>query len=155
MLNIVVWFVYLPYKDNKLTEEFNQYKNLRSELASGSFLTFEDIYNRRDRLGEIEKRLRSQKDFSKLITYLFEQSMLARAEVRDVNYSFEDKKDLQLVKLTLQLNLEGGYEDLRRFIYSMESGSHLFQVGNVKIARGQQNVNASLSLITYLKVSQQ
>lgn len=141
--------------EDRLTAELVQYKNLRQELASKKLLTFEDIYKRRDRLGDIEKRLRSQKDFSKLITYIFEQSMLTRLEIRDVNYSFEEKKELKLTKLTLQLNLEGNYEDVRRFIYNMESGSHLFKVGTVKLSRGQKNVAASLSLITYLKANTQ
>jgi len=138
-----------------LGNELALYKSLREELATKKLLTFEDIYHMRDSLGDIEKKLRSQKDFSKLITYLFEQSMFARVDVKDVNYNFEEKKDLKISKLTLQLNIEGKYEDIRRFIYNLESGSHLFQLGNVKINRGLQNVNASLTLTSYLKAEQQ
>jgi len=138
-----------------LGNELALYKSIREELATKKLLTFEDIYHMRDSLGDIEKKLRSQKDFSKLITYLFEQSMFARVDVKDVNYNFEEKKDLKISKLTLQLNIEGKYEDIRRFIYNLESGSHLFQLGNVKINRGLQNVNASLTLTSYLKAEQQ
>jgi len=150
-----VWFLYIPHKENMLGNELALYKSLREELATKKLLTFEDIYHMRDSLGDIEKKLRSQKDFSKLITYLFEQSMFARVDVKDVNYNFEEKKDLKISKLTLQLNIEGKYEDIRRFIYNLESGSHLFQLGNVKINRGLQNVNASLTLTSYLKAEQQ
>jgi len=138
-----------------LGNELALYKSIREELATKKLLTFEDIYHMRDSLGDIEKKLRSQKDFSKLITYLFEQSIFARVDVKDVNYNFEEKKDLKISKLTLQLNIEGKYEDIRRFIYNLESGSHLFQLGNVKINRGLQNVNASLTLTSYLKAEQQ
>jgi len=137
-----------------LGNELALYKSIREELATKKLLTFEDIYHMRDSLGDIEKKLRSQKDFSKLITYLFEQSIFARVDVKDVNYNFEEKKDLKISKLTLQLNIEGKYEDIRRFIYNLESGSHLFQLGNVKINRGLQNVNASLTLTSYLKAEQ-
>jgi len=150
-----VWFLYIPHKENMLGNELALYKSIREELATKKLLTFEDIYHMRDSLGDIEKKLRSQKDFSKLITYLFEQSMFARVDVKDVNYNFEEKKDLKISKLTLQLNIEGKYEDIRRFIYNLESGSHLFQLGNVKINRGLQNVNASLTLTSYLKAEQQ
>lgn len=150
-----MWFLYIPHKENMLGNELALYKSLREELATKKLLTFEDIYHMRDSLGDIEKKLRSQKDFSKLITYLFEQSMFARVDVKDVNYNFEEKKDLKISKLTLQLNIEGKYEDIRRFIYNLESGSHLFQLGNVKINRGLQNVNASLTLTSYLKAEQQ
>lgn len=155
LINIFVWFIYLPHNENKLGNELVLYKNLRQELASSKLLTFEDIYRMRDKLGDIEKRLRSQKDFSKLITYIFEQSMSANVDIKDVNYNFEEKKELKISKLTLQLNTEGSYNNLRRFIYKLESGTHLFQVENVKITRGLQNVTAYITLTSYLKADPQ
>ncbi len=139
--------------ESRLTRELVSYSAIRKEVATGGLLSFQDVYKKRDILGDIEKRLRSQKDFSKLITYLFEQAMFTRIEIKDVNYSFDENKEIQVSKLTLRLNIEGDYEDLRRFIYNMESGSHLFRVDSVKITRGQEKVAASITLISYLKTS--
>lgn len=153
VINVGVLIVNALYYEKRLDEALNTYQVLRKELVSDGTLTFEDVYKKKDRLGDIEKRFLPERDFSKLVSYLFEQAMGSKVEITNVGYNFEEKKGLPLIKVTLSINVEGSYEDLRRFIYRLESSAILFQVSSVKITRAQQNVIASLTLITFLKAS--
>lgn len=141
----------MPYEQQSLSNEYDIYKGIRQELATKKLLSFEDVYINKEKIGEIEKRLRSQKDFAKLITHLFEQAAFAKVDITNVNYNFEEKKEMAITKLALILNVEGRYEGLRRFLYNMERGSHLFEVSSLKIARAGEVVSATVILTSYLK----
>jgi Tfp pilus assembly protein PilO len=153
VMNIGLWFFYLPYQEKGLMEEFNIYKNFRDKHAKDSLGNFEDIYRAKDKLGEFEKQLRVKKDFPKLITYLFDRSAASATEINSVTYNFEEKKDLALTKLSLSISISGKYENIRRFIYGMESGSHLFEISGLKMMRQGAIVSASMVLTTYLKAN--
>lgn len=150
-VNILLWLLYLPQKEEALTNALSEYKIVRDKKAKEKLLTFQDIYETKDKIGEYEKKLRSRDDFTKIINYVFEKSFTGRLEVKTINYSFEDKKDLNLTKLTLNLSVEGNYESIKRFLYELESGSHMIIIDSLKLQKGNDLIIGTIVLTTYLK----
>lgn len=150
-VNILLWLLYLPQKEEALTNALAEYKIVRDKKAKEKLLTFQDIYETKDKIGEYEKKLRSRDDFTKIINYVFEKSFTGRLEVKTINYSFEDKKDLNLTKLTLNLSVEGNYESIKRFLYELESGSHMIIIDSIKLQKGNDLIIGTIVLTTYLK----
>ncbi len=56
-----------------------------------------------------------------------------------------DQKDSRLTKLSMVLVLEGNYEDIRRFIHSIETAPEFLVIDNVALAQGNEP-NAPLVL---------
>lgn len=141
----------MPQKERKLDAVLIEYSRLRDKISKEGLSSYQQIYQERENIGEFEKKLRNAKDFPKLISYIFEQAGATKVDLTNINYNFEDKKDVMLKKVILTLNLEGPYENLRRFIYTLETGNHFFEVTGVKISKKAQQVSAMLILSTYLK----
>lgn len=151
ILNILLWTLIIPSKENHLNRAVSEYSTLRTAIANEGLSGYQEIYKKKEEVGEFEKKLRTTKDFPKLISYLFEQTSANRVDIMNINYSFEEKKELKLQKVILNITVDGSYEGLRRFIYSLEKGSHYFQVSGIKIMRKQSLVSANIILNTFLK----
>ncbi|MCX7991122.1 MAG: type II secretion system protein M [Proteobacteria bacterium] len=150
-LNVLVWFFYVPKREGDLSRELSEYKIVRDKKAKEKLLTFQDIYETKDKIGEYEKRLRTREDFSKIINYIFEKSFTGKVDIKTINYSFEEKKDLNLTRLILTIGIEGNYESIKRFLYELEGGSHFIMIDNLKIQKGNDIITGSIILTTYLK----
>lgn len=151
IIDLFIWLFYVPAQENRLSKVISDYKTLRERRAKEKILSFKDVFETKDKIGEFEKKLRTRDDFSKVITYIFEKSFASKIEIKSVNYSFEERKELKLTKLSLTIGLEGNYRDIKKYIYDLESGSHLILVDNVKIQKGTELLNTTLTLTTYLK----
>jgi len=150
-INLFLWLYYLPTKEKALAIATSDYKAVREKRAKERILTFKDVFENKEKIGEIEKKLRSREDFSKIITYIFDKTFPGKVEIKSINYAFEEKKDLKLTKLTLNINLEGNYSGIKRYIYDLESGSHSIIIDSLKVQKAAEMLNANLTLTTYLK----
>lgn len=67
-----------------------------------------------------------------------------------------ERRDSRLEQLAIQLSLEGSYEDIRRFIYELESAPAFVVIDEMAIARAAaegEGLVLSLSLSTYYRAS--
>jgi Tfp pilus assembly protein PilO len=151
MIDVIILAFLIPYRQNKLFDAISQYTVLRNTIKKEGLLDFKEVFKKKEALGEFEKRLRSDKDFPKLIRYLFEQSAVSKVELMNINYTFEEKKDVRLKKVTLNITVDGEYEGIRRFIYTLEKGTYFFEISGTKIIRKPPMVSANIILHTYLK----
>jgi Tfp pilus assembly protein PilO len=76
-------------------------------------------------------------------------SQLARESnlrlLRETSEESRDDKESQLSRLQANLSLEGGYEDVRRFIHAIETAPEFLIVDNVTLSQ-RQDPNAPLTL---------
>ncbi len=151
ILNVLIWSIILPSKQNQLNKLVSEYTELRNRVKHEGITGYEYIYKMKEEVGEFEKKLRSTNNFPKLISYLFEQSYLAKVDLMNISYTFEEKKDVRLQKVILNITLEGPYENIRRFIYSLERGSHFFEISGIKINKKIPVITVNLFINTYLK----
>ncbi len=151
IIDVIILAFLIPYSENKLSFAISQYTTLRDTISKEGLLDYKEVFKKKEALGEFEKRLRWSKDFPKLIGYLFEQSTINKVELMNINYSFEEKKDVRLKKVTLNITVEGDYEGIRKFIYILEKGTHFFEVSGTKIIKKPPMVSANIILHTYLK----
>ena len=67
----------------------------------------------------------------------------------------EAVRESSLAALTMNMTLEGSYEDIRRFIYRIETGSPFIVIDNVALAQGREPnspLAVTLDLSTYYRV---
>ncbi len=151
IVNLFLWLYYIPSKEKGIERVLSEYNAVREKRAKERILSFKDVFENREKIGEMEKKLRSRDDFSKVITYIFDKTFQSKVEIKSINYNFEEKKDLKLTKLTLNIALEGNYSGIKKYVYDLESGSHFIMVDILKIQKGVDILNASLTVTTYLK----
>lgn len=151
ILNILFWTVILPSRQNQLNNLVGEYTTLRTKIKQEGIMDYEYIYKKKEEVGEFEKRLRTTKDFPKLISHLFDQSYLAKVDIMNISYTFEEKKDMKLQKVSLNITVDGTYEGIRKYVYSLEKGSHFFEITGIKVTRKIPFISANLFINTYLK----
>ncbi|MCX7770089.1 MAG: type 4a pilus biogenesis protein PilO [Proteobacteria bacterium] len=151
LINLLFWFVFLPSKQNQLDRLISEYSALRNKIKNEGLSGFEYIYRMKEEVGEFEKRLRTSKDFPKLISYLFEQTYFAKIDLMNITYSFEEKKDVKLQKVMLNITVDGTYEGIRKYIHTLERGSHFVEINGIKLTKKPPLVSANLLIHTYLK----
>jgi len=151
ILNVLIWGLILPSKQNQLDKLVTEYTELRNKIKQEGLMGYEYIYRKKEEVGEFEKKLRNTSDFPKLISYLFEQSYLAKVDLMNISYTFEEKKDVKLQKVILNITVDGSYEGIRKYMYSLEKGSHFFEISGIKIVKRVPGVSANIFIITYLK----
>lgn len=151
IINVIFWGVVLPSRQNQLNGLVSEYSDLRNRVKQEELIGYEYIYRKKEEVGEFEKRLRTYKDFPKLISYLFEQSYLSRVDIMNISYTMEEKKDVKLQKVILNITVDGTYEDVRKYIYSLEKSAHFFEITGMKIIRKLPIISANIFVNTYLK----
>ncbi len=149
--NIMLWFFYIPHKDEVLSKSLSDYKMLRDKKAKERLLSFQDIYEIKDKIGDYEKRLRAKEDFTKIINYIFEKSFMGNVDIKTISYNFEERKELNVTKLALNITVEGKYESIKKFLYELESGSHFIIIDSLKIQKGNDILSGAITIITFLK----
>lgn len=151
ILDMLLLVVVLPSKQNQLNKMISDYTELRNKIKQEGLMGYEYMYKKKEEVGEFEKKLRTTKDFPKLISHLFEQSYLSKVDLMNISYTFEEKKDIKLQKVILNITVDGTYEGIRRYIYSLERGSYFFEVSGIKINRKVPLISANIFVNTYLK----
>ena len=68
----------------------------------------------------------------------------------------KQEKDSNLARFQIAMTLQGNYEDIRRFIYHVESGSDFIVIDSISLQQGAEAgapLTLALSLSTYYRVS--
>lgn len=151
IIDVIILAFLIPHREKNLSDAISQYTVLRNTINKEGLLDYKEVYKIKEVLGEFEKRLRRDKDFPKLIGHLFEQSAVSKVEIMNINYTFEEKKDVRLKKVTLNITVDGDYEGIRKFIYTLEKGAYFFEISGTKIIRKPPMVSANIIIHTYLK----
>jgi Tfp pilus assembly protein PilO len=109
-------------------------------------------------MARVLARLPAQRDFAPLALGLTEQARAQHVRMPGLSYQVE-KTDISLVrKAVLQGSVSGRYEDLRRFIYNLETAEELLLIEDLQVAgaRAQdQTVTFNMRIVTFLRTERE
>ena len=91
-------------------------------------------------------------EFTGLIEELLVLSNRARLNITHINYSSEELKQSSLLKFSLNFNVAGDYEQVKKFIHSLEQSVRLITIKQISLQSSDDNgVNLRLSLETFFR----
>ena len=85
------------------------------------------------------------------LAQLAEQHNLQRAQ-RD--HGIDDEKESTLRRMRMTMSLQGEYDDIRRFVYQVESGSDFIVIDSIALRQGSEagsRLTLDLTLSTYYR----
>ena len=84
-------------------------------------------------LSKFEQAVPEYRNFTALIEELLVLSNRARLNITQISYSSEESKVDSLLKFSLNFNVEGNYEQLKKFIYSLEQSTRLISIKQLSL----------------------
>jgi len=92
------------------------------------------------------------RDFTGLIEELLVLANKARLNITRVSYASEELKQSPLLKFKLSFNVTGEYEQVKRFIYSLEQSTRLLVIKQISLQEtAEEGVNLLLNLETFFR----
>ena len=99
--------------------------------------------------------LPAERDFSPLALGISDEASRDRVTLPALSYKTEPTSVVHTTKGLLQGTMSGRYEDLRRFIYGLETADELLFIEDLELSRAGHDPNASLTfnikIATYLR----
>lgn len=99
--------------------------------------------------------LPAERDFSPLALGISDEANRDRVTLPALSYKTEPTSVVHTTKGLLQGTMSGRYEDLRRFIYGLETADELLFIENLELSRAGYDPNAPLTfnikIATYLR----
>lgn len=101
----------------------------------------------------IKAGIPTQKDMPLLVKDLVQSARRLNLKVGPINYDIPKPGSSELAMLTFSFPAEGGYPDIKRFIYETETSPRLVGIQDVKLdsEREKGSVKLQMKLITYIK----
>jgi Tfp pilus assembly protein PilO len=93
----------------------------------------------------------SQKDMPLLVKDLVQAAKRLNLAVASVKYDIPKQTNGELAMLAFSFPAEGGYPDLKRFIYDVETADRLVGIQSLKLEADQGKVKLDMKLVTYVK----
>lgn len=91
-------------------------------------------------------------EFTGLIEELLVYSSRARLNITQISYSSEELKEAPLLKISLNFNVTGDYEQLKKFIFSLEQSARLLVIKQINLQSADDTgVNLRLNLETFFQ----
>jgi len=91
-------------------------------------------------------------EFTGLIEELLVLSNRANLKISQISYDSEELNEIRLLKLTLKFNVSGNYEQVKKFIHSLEQSVRLITINQISLQESDDNgVNLSLNLETFFR----
>jgi len=101
-------------------------------------------------LSKFRQSIPEYQEFTGLIEELLVLSGQARLNITQISYAIEDVKMSSLMKLKLNFSVAGEYEQVKKFIYSLEQSTRLMAINQVSLQEtNEQGVRLLLNLETY------
>jgi Tfp pilus assembly protein PilO len=132
-------------------------ERLESEWASArqSLLHHREARKARMDLDQVWAVLPDERDFAPLALGISEEAKRDRVVLPALSYKTEPTLVAKTSKGVLQGSMSGRYEDLRRFIYDMETAEELLFIEDLELSRSGSGQNQTLTfairIATYLR----
>lgn len=103
-------------------------------------------------LSKFNQAIPDYQEFTGLIEELLVLSHRARLNITQISYSPEELKGSPLLKYSLNFNVVGDYEQLKKFIHSLEQSVRLITIRQIGLqSADDEGVNLRLSLETFFR----
>lgn len=98
------------------------------------------------------KAVPEYREFTALIEELLILSNRARLNIGQITYTSENLKTSPLLKFSLNFNVAGDYEQIKKFIHSLEQSVRLITIRQISLqGENDDDVNLRLSLETFFR----
>ena len=103
-------------------------------------------------LSKFRQAIPDYKEFTGLIEDLLVLSNSARLNITKIAYNSMQLKESELLKLELNFNVAGDYDQIKRFIHSLEQSTRLIAIKQISLqGASDKGVNLRLKLETYFR----
>ena len=103
-------------------------------------------------VSKFQQAVPDYQEFTGLIEELLVLSNRARLNITQINYSSEELKQSPLLKFSLGFNVAGDYEQVKKFIHSLEQSVRLITIKQISLqSADNEGVNLRLSLETFFR----
>lgn len=124
-------------------------------LARQLLLQHREARKARKDLSEVWAVLPAERDFAPLALGISEEAKRDRVTLPALSYKTESTHVANTTKGLLQGSMSGRYEDLRRFIYDLETAEELLFIEDLELARSgstqDQTLTFNIKIATYLR----
>jgi Tfp pilus assembly protein PilO len=93
----------------------------------------------------------AQKDMPILVKELVQKARRLNLSVASVTYDMPKRAGGELALLTFSFPAEGRYQDIKRFIYDVETADRLVGIQDLKLDADKGRVRLEMKLVTYVK----
>lgn len=105
-----------------------------------------------DELAKFRQVIPDYQEFTGLIEELLVLSSRAGMNISRIAYNTSQIKESELLKLDLQFNVAGDYDQIKRFIHSLEQSARLIAIKQIGLqSANDEGVNLRLNLETYFR----
>lgn len=158
-LNVFLFVFLGQFLVPEVVEEETRYLKRQTEVRQllrnqgGSAETPEQRYVLASQdLAKFEQTIPEYRDFTALIEELLVLSNRAGLNITQISYSSEGFEVAGLLKFSLNFNVEGNYEQLKKFIYSLEQSTRLISIKQLSLQSVQGDaVKLGLNLETLFR----
>ena len=103
-------------------------------------------------VAKFQQAVPDYKEFTALIEELLVLSNRASLNITQVSYTSEELKQSPLLKFNLSFNVAGDYEQLKKFIHSLEQSVRLITIKQISLqSSDDKGVNLRLNLETFFR----
>lgn len=103
-------------------------------------------------LSKFHQAVPDYQEFTALIEELLVLSSRARLNITQINYSSETMEKTPLLKFSLNFNVIGDYEQIKKFIHSLEQSVRLITIKQISLQGADgEGVNLRLNLETFFR----
>jgi type IV pilus assembly protein PilO len=155
-LNVLLFVALSQFVVPKVVEEETRYLKRQTEVRQllrnqgGHAETPEQLYVLASQdVSKFEQSIPEYRSFTTLIEELLVLSNRARLNITQISYSSEEVKKSPLLKFKLNFNVAGNYEQVKKFIHSLEQSSRLISIKEISLQSVEGDaVKLGLSLET-------
>lgn len=103
-------------------------------------------------VAKFQQAVPEYREFTGLIEELLILSSRAHLDIAQISYSSEEMEDIPLLKFNLNFNVVGDYEQIKKFIHSLEQSVRLMVIKQISLQSADDNgVNLRLNLETFFR----
>jgi type IV pilus assembly protein PilO len=159
VLNLLLFTVLERWIVPEVAEQESRFLQRQTEVRQlmrkqgRTAITPEQLYvlARQDTI-KFQQAVPDYQEFTGLIEELLILSSRAHLDITQISYSSEELKKSPLLKLNLNFNVVGDYEQLKKFIHSLEQSLRLITIKQISLqGANDDGVNLRLNLETFFR----
>lgn len=159
VLNLLLFVVLEQWVAPKVAEQESLFLKRQAEVRQAlhkqgsSARTPQQLYVlARQDLSRFEQAVPDYREFTGLIEELLVLSSQARLNITQISYASEELEKSPFLKFNLNFNVTGDYEQVKKFIHSLEQSVRLITIKQLSLQGADDDgVNLRLSLETFFR----
>jgi type IV pilus assembly protein PilO len=158
LMNLLAYVAIEQYFVPRVAEQESYFLQRQAEVRSilhnqGGASTPEQLFVLASQdFSKFQQAVPDYQEFTGLIEELLVLASQARLNITQISYSSEELREAPLLKFSLSFNVTGEYEQLKKFIFSLEQSTRLLTIKQISLQSADATgVNLRLNLETFFQ----